>query len=565
LLRKTLGLVLIIAIATSVATPASRRPVLARRAMVVSAEPLATQVGLSVLERGGNAVDAAVATALALGVTEGYSCGLGGGCFILIRMATGEAIAVDGREMAPARATRDMYIPRDSLSPADLSTTGVLAAGVPGHLAALDLALKTYGRLTLAQVIEGAIALADTGFPISMFYWERLDFNRDKLAKFPATKSLFFTSDTSVLAWGDRLVQKDLAATLRAVQKGGVDTFYSGPLPQMIVDYVKGEGGILSTEDFTAYRPRLRTPVQGTYHGLQILSMPPPSSGGIHLIEMLNILEGVGLAYLGAGGVDATHAMAEAMSRAFADRATYLGDPDFAKVPTEGLISKEYAAQLRAGIQRWYHTKPEGPGIPPGWVADTSAGQTTHLCVLDEDGNAVSLTATINTAFGSGVVVPGTGILLNNEMDDFVTNPDVPNYFGLVGSEANEIVPGKRPLSSMTPTIVAKDEKPYLVVGSPGGPRIITTVLQVIVNITDHGMGLQAAMDYPRIHQQWLPNKLYLEDGFSSEIAGQLRQRGHTIACGGLWGGATAIMVDRERGLVLGATDSRMEGAAFGY
>ncbi|MFH1012019.1 MAG: gamma-glutamyltransferase, partial [bacterium] len=393
---------------------------------------------MSVLKDGGNAVDAAVATALALGVTEGYSSGLGGGCFILIRMANGEMAAIDGRETAPLQATRDMYVPKDSLSPADLSMTGVLACGVPGELAALDLALKMHGRLPLSRVIRGAIALADTGFPISQFYWERLEYNKAKLGLFPSTKAIFFTGDTTVLQWGERLVQKDLAATMRAIEAGGIDTFYNGVIAQRIVDYVTSQGGILSRADFEAYRPRVRKPVVGTYHGFEVLSMPPPSSGGIHLIEMLNILERVGLGYLGAGSAEATHAMAEAMSRAFADRAFYLGDPDFTNVPTEGLISKDYAAQLRAGIQRWWHMKPEGAGIPPGWMPDTTQRHTTHLCVLDEDGNMVSLTATINTGFGSGVVVPELGIILNNEMDDFVTNPDVPNFFGLVGTSANE-------------------------------------------------------------------------------------------------------------------------------
>ncbi|MFH1011448.1 MAG: gamma-glutamyltransferase [bacterium] len=543
----------------------SPRPECAQRAMVVSAEPYATQVGLSVLKRGGNAVDAAVATALALGVTEGYSSGLGGGCFILIRMASGEAIAIDGRETAPLRATRDMFVPRDSLAPTDLSTAGVLAAGVPGELAALDMALKKHGRLRLSEVIKDAIALADTGFPISKFYWERLEFNREKLARFPATKSLFFSSDTSVLKPAARLVQKELAATLRAIAAAGIDTFYNGPIAQKIADFVATEGGILTSEDFTSYRPRFRTPVSGTYHGYEILSMPPPSSGGVHLVEILNILDGIGLGYLGAGSAEATHAMAEAMALAFADRAAYLGDPDFVSVPVEGLISKNYADSLRRRIQRWRHSKFEGPGLPPMWLPDTTLRHTTHLCVLDEDGNAVSLTATINTGFGSGVIVPGTGILLNNEMDDFVTNPSIANYFGLVGSAANEIAPGKRPLSSMAPTIVLKNNKPFLIVGSAGGPRIITTVVQTIVNLVDHRMQLQAALDAPRIHQQWQPDKLYLEDGFSMDAIMELQRRGHNIAYGAYWSAATAIQVDPTTNLIYGATDSRMDGSAAGY
>ncbi len=565
MLRKILVLIFALSIAVSSSYAASPRPVCARHAMVVSAESLATNVGLSVLKSGGNAVDAAVATVLALGVTEGYSSGLGGGCFILIRMATGETVAIDGRETAPMNATRDMYIPRDSLAPTDLSQTGVLAAGVPGELAALDLALKKFGRLPLTEVIKGAIALADTGFPISRFYWERLEYHKEKLSRFPGTRSVFFTSDTTVLQWGERLIQKDLAATMRAIEKAGVDTFYSGAIPQMIVDYVASEGGILTLQDFENYRPHAREPVHGDYHGYEILSMPPPSSGGIHLVEILNIIEEIGIGYLGAGSAEATHAMAEAMSRAFADRAVYLGDPDFSAIPIEGLTSKAYASELRAGIQRWQHVNPPGAGIPPGWMPDTTDGHTTHLCVLDEDGNAVSLTATINTGFGSGVVVPGVGIILNNEMDDFVTNPGMPNYFGLIGTEANEIKPGKRPLSSMAPTIVLQNNKPYLVVGSPGGPRIITTVLQVIVNVVDHNMHLQEAVDFPRMHHQWMPDRLFLERGFPVDAIADLQRRGHKIACGGLWSGATAILSDTTTNMLFGSTDSRMEGAALGY
>lgn len=544
---------------------ASPRPECAHRAMVVSAETNATQVGLSILKRGGNAVDAAVATALALGVTEGYSSGLGGGCFILVRMASGEAVAIDGRETAPMRATREMFIPRDSLSPLDLSTAGVLAPGVPGELAALDLALKKYGRLPLSEVVKGAIALADTGFPISKFYWERLEFNRDKLSRFPATRSLYFANDSSVLKWGDRLVQKDLAATLRAIAAAGIDTFYNGLIAQKIVDFVAAQGGILSLEDFISYRPRVRTPVTGSYHGYEILSMPPPSSGGVHVLEILNILEEIGLGYLGAGSAEACHATAEAMALAFADRAAFLGDPDFVSVPVEGLISKIYADSLRLHIHRWQHTKPAGPGIPPGWLPDTTLRHTTHLCVLDEDGNAVSLTATINTGFGSGVVVPGTGILLNNEMDDFVTNPGGANYFGLTGSAANEVAPGKRPLSSMAPTIVSKNGKPVLIVGGAGGPRIITAVVQTISNLIDHNMQLQAALDFPRIHQQWQPDKLYLEDAFPIDATIELQRRGHNIAYGGFWSAVTAIQADSVSGLIFGATDSRMNGSAAGY
>lgn len=554
--------VIILSVAVFAASPRSE---CAHRAMVVSAETNATQVGLSVLKRGGNAVDAAVATALALGVTEGYSSGLGGGCFILIRMASGEAVAIDGRETAPLRATREMFIPRDSLAPLDLSTVGVLAPGVPGELAALDLALKKYGRLPLSEVIKGAIALADTGFSISRFYWERLEFNRDKLARFPATKSLYFANDTSVLKWGDRLVQKDLAATLRAIAATGIDTFYNGPIAQKIADFVTAQGGILTLEDFISYRPRVRTPVAGTYHGYEILSMPPPSSGGVHLVEILNILEEVGLGYLGAGSAETCHAMAEAMALAFADRAAFLGDPDFVSVPVEGLVSKDYADSLRHRIQRWRHTKPEGHGIPVGWFPDTTQRHTTHLCVLDEDGNAVSLTATINTGFGSGVVVPGTGILLNNEMDDFVTNPSGANYFGLIGSAANEIAPGKRPLSSMAPTIVSRNGKPFLIVGAAGGPRIITAVVQTISNLIDYNMQLQAALDFPRVHQQWQPDKLYLEDGFPIDATIELQRRGHNISYGGFWSAVTAIQVDTAAGLIYGATDSRMDGSAAGY
>jgi gamma-glutamyltranspeptidase / glutathione hydrolase len=546
---------------------ASPKPAWAANAMVSSADAMATEVGVNVLRQGGNAVDAAAAVALALGVTESYSSGIGGGCFILIRMADGTAVCVDGRETAPARATRLMYVPRDTAKPSNLSTEGVLASATPGELAALELAVRTYGRLPFANAFDGAIALADTGFMVNMRYARALKSNAELLARFPGSKAVFFDDDGQPLQFRDRLVQTDLANTMRRVQSEGIDVFYSGPFANDVDKFMRANGGVLSSADFARYHPIVRQPVRGTYRGYEVLSMPPPSSGGIHVIQILNLLEPYNLNMFGAGSSDALHFIAEAMQIAFADRAEFLGDPDFIKVPAAGLVSKEYAAERRTSISYLAHEKLSKAGDP--WSFDgtdtTGAKHTTHLCVVDSFGNAVSLTATVNTPFGSGVIVPGLGFLLNNEMDDFVTWPGHPNYFGLVGNAANEIEPGKRPLSSMSPTILVKDNKPFLIVGSMGGPRIITSVVLTLLNTLEFGMNLQEAVDAPRIHQQWIPDVLYTESDHPNDVLSALRLKGHNVRPQPRWAAVTAIMADTTLGGWWGASDSRVTGLAKGH
>jgi gamma-glutamyltranspeptidase/glutathione hydrolase len=545
---------------------ASARPAWAAHGMVTSADRDATEVGLSVLKAGGNAMDAAVATALALGVTECYASGLGGGCFILLHTADGKNVTIDGREIAPANSTRLMYVSADST--AELSQTGSLAAGVPGELAALQFALDRYGTKPMAELLEGAIALADTGFIVNSRFQRNLAVSAERLLRFPATRAIFMKSDTVGLQAGDRLLQPDLAATLRRIQEHGVPDFYAGELANRIVTYCAESGGILTAEDLRGYVPMQRLPVTGTYKGFDIISMPPPSSGGIHVIQILNLLEPYDLRSMGAGSSRSLHVIAEAMQIAFADRAEFLGDPAFVTLPATGLVSKEYAASSRARLDSVRHTHLAVAGNP--WqfsLAEDTLGakHTTNLCVVDSKGNAVAITATINTPFGSACVVPGTGILLNNEMDDFVTTPGQPNYYGLIGKESNEIEPGKKPLSSMSPTMLLKDGNVFMVCGSQGGPRIITSVVLAILNVLDYGMSLQAAVDYPRFHQQWIPDKLYLEPEHPQDVVINLSARGHSVDNSVRWSTVTAIMADSVQGGWWGASDNRAEGLAKGF
>ncbi len=546
-------------------------PVWADSGMVVSAHPLASQIGLDILQAGGNAIDAAVATAFALGVVEGYSSGIGGGSFTLVHLANRwETVIIDGREVAPAAAQPDMYVDKvtGQVNP-ELSTTGVTAAAVPGHLAALNLLLERYGTMSLGQVIEPAMALADTGFELSQTYIRILQNQQEKLKRFPATFELFFHPDSTLLGLGERLVQHDLSESYRLIADEGIEAFYKGDIAGALVLAMQEQGGLITAEDLISYRPKTRKPVLGSYRGFTIYSMPPPSSGGVHLIQMLNILERYDLNYLGHNSSESIHLQAEAMKRAFADRAYYMGDPSFTDIPVAGLISKSYADTLSRTISRFRVSKVNGQGnptpyLPPPQIQPQDQ-HTTHLSVIDRWGNLVSMTATINTGFGSGFVVPGTGILLNNEMDDFSAQSGVENFFGLVGAEANAIAPRKRPLSSMTPTIVFYQGRPFMILGSPGGPRIITSVLQVICNVIDYGMNIQAAVDAPRIHHQWHPDKLCLEDGIPADVIQNLVARGHDVVPGGNWGAVEAILIDLQTGLIYGGSDSRTEGAAKGY
>ncbi|MDR3493367.1 MAG: gamma-glutamyltransferase [Ancalomicrobiaceae bacterium] len=538
-------------------------PVVAKHGAVSSQEALATRVGVDILQRGGNAIDAAVAVGFALAVTLPSAGNLGGGGFMLVHLAkTGETVAIDYRETAPKAATRDMFLgPNGEPDPAKSRDSG-LGIGVPGSVAGLAEAEARYGsgKFTLADLIAPAIALARQGIPVEAGLADSLD-QDTRLGKFASSRAIFFAGDKPIPR-GEKLVQADLAATLGAIARSGPDAFYHGPVAEKIVAAVKGVGGIMTLEDLAAYKPVIRQPVTGSYRGFQIVSMPPPSSGGVHLIEILNILEGFDLAKLGAGSADQIHLLAEAMKPAYADRAKFLGDPDRVTVPLAGLTSKVYAEKLRAAIDltKARPAKDVAAGDPLPYEHD----QTTHFSVVDADGNAVANTYTLNFLYGIGLVADGTGVLLNNELDDFSAKPGAQNAYGLVGGEANSVAPNARPLSSMTPTFVFKDGKLVLVTGSPGGSRIITTVLQVIVNVIDNGMNIAEAVAAPRIHDQWLPDVLLTETGLSPDTIRILRERGHDVVVGTTSGSANSIAVTPQ-GLEA-AADPRQRGTlAAGY
>jgi gamma-glutamyltranspeptidase/glutathione hydrolase len=525
--------------------------------MVVSQSSHATEAGLEILQRGGNAVDAAVAVSLALGVTEQYHCGIGGGGFILVYLAeSGRVVAVDARERAPQAATRDMF-----KGAPGKSTEGALSVAVPGFLAGLDLALARHGTMSLAEVTAPAAKLAREGFRIGYTYSRKIEEKREKLARQPENARIYFLSDGSAPPPDHVLVQKDLARTYDTIAREGVKAMYGGKLGDTIARFIREQGGIVTAADMSSYAPVVREPVTGSYRGYSIFSMPPPSSGGVHLIQMMNLLEGDDLAEMGVGSSAYVHALAEAMKWAFRDRASCLGDPDFTEVPVGRLISKDYAQEFRGTLDADTVLVLTGEGL-----CSDDEGNTSHLSVVDRWGNAVSLTQTVNLDFGSGLTVPGTGIILNDEMDDFAAEPGVPNAFGLVGAEANAVAPGKRPLSSMTPTIVTKDGAVVMVLGSPGGGRIITAVLQVLLAMIDFRMDVGDAVAAPRVHHQWKPDVLLLERwGFGKDVVAALEARGHKIEETGALGAVQAILVDRESGYLFGSADPRLGGTAAGY
>ncbi len=540
-------------------------PAWAEHGMVVAQEAVAAQVGRDILEAGGNAVDAGAAVAFALAVTLPRAGNLGGGGFMIVHDAeSGETKAIDYRETAPAAADRDMFLDASGEADSEKSRYTGLATGVPGTVAGMQMALEKYGTMTLAEVIAPAIRLASDGITVTADLADSLKALEDRLKKWPSSEPIFYKEGGAFYEPGDTLKQPDLAATLQKIADQGPDGFYKGETAQKIVDAVQGSGGRITMEDMANYKAILREPVRGSYRGYEIVSMPPPSSGGIHIIQILNTLEGYPIGWLGQNSAETIHLMAEAMKRAYADRSEYLGDPAYYDVPQAALISKDYAAKIREGISRSRATPSEE--IKPADLAPYESDQTTHFSIVDKDGNAVSNTYTINFSYGSGMVADGTGVLMNNEMDDFSAKPGVMNAYGLVGGEANAVEPGKRPLSSMSPTIVMKDGEVFMVTGSPGGSRIITTVLQVIMNVIDHGDNIAEATLAPRIHHQWLPEVLRVEEGLSPDTIAALEAKGHDVEVMETMGSAQSIVVEEDTGLLLGGADTRQtSSAAVGY
>lgn len=544
--------------------PASRKPVKAKNGMVVSADPLATKAGLEVLKQGGNAVDAAVAVGFALAVTYPAAGNIGGGGFMNIRFADGRSFAIDYREAAPAMAFRDMFLDSAGTFHPEKSQLGHLASGVPGAVAGMLTGLEKFGTMTRAQVIGPARDLAVNGFPLLPELAEDLNDNKSDFLKFPGSKK-YFVSPNGAYKDGEIWKQTDLGATLQRIIDQGKDGFYKGKTADLIEAEMKRGGGFIRKGDLAKYDAIVRQPLRGTYRGYEILSQPPVSSGGAALLQLLNILEGYDLRSHGHNSAWTLHRYIEAMRRVYADRAEHLGDPAFYTVPTEWLTSKKYADERRATIDTTKASR--SSDVKHGVAPKKESEQTTHYSVVDKWGNCVSVTTTINGGFGSSVAVDGAGFLLNNEMDDFSAKPGVPNMFGAVGNIANEIQPGKRMLSSMTPTIVLKDGKPFMVIGTPGGTTIITTVMQVICNVIDFDMNIQQAIDAPRIHQQWTPEEtMYERRGLSQDTVDKLTAMGHQLKeRRGTSGLAEGIVIDQKNGVYYGATDPRGYGLAAGF
>ncbi len=545
-----------------------------RDGIAVTVNPIATQAAIDAMKKGGNAIDAAVAAALTLGVVDGHNSGIGGGCFMLVRRSNGGFFCLDGRETAPAKATRDMFLRNGKADP-ELSQTGALAIATPGALSAYNKAVGSWGKLTLKEHLLAAAKIAEDGFPVDPHYADVLRSSVDDLKKFEGSRAALLKTNGEPYKAGEILKQPDLAKSYRAIATNGIGWFYGGPFAKKTEDWMKKNGGLLTTDDFKNYSFQSRVPIFGNYRGtFTIATFPPPSSGGVHVMEILNILEKTNLVEVGRNGGDAVHYIAEAMKLAFADRAFWLGDPDFVKVP-HGLISKKYAAGLAAKINMEKTIKVEGHGTPD--KADTDVFEslmrkhTTHLCTADGEGNWVSMTMTVNTSFGSKVVIPGTGIVMNNEMDDFSAQPGAPNFFGLVGAEANAIAPGKRPLSSMSPTIVLKEGQPILAVGAAGGPTIISQVLLTTINCLDFRMPVDVALKTPRFHQQWSPDELRIEasdeptKSMHPSILEGLEKKGHTLKKVKSIGACQAIAKNPEGPGFIGAADPRGYGKAIGF
>jgi gamma-glutamyltranspeptidase/glutathione hydrolase len=577
LTRRTLiGVALSLAIAlspTATVFAASPQPAKGEHGMVVTAQHFASEVGVEVLKKGGNAVDAAVAVGYALAVLYPNAGNIGGGGFMTIRFKDGKSTFLDFRERAPLAATKTMYLDKDGKPVKGASLDGYLAVGVPGSVAGFEMAREKYGTLQRQDLMAPAIAYAKDGFILDQGDAASFASNAARLAKDPAAAAIFLKPDGKPYGAGERLLQPDLAVSLAAISEKGSDAFYKGAIADAIVKASGAKGGILAKADFEQYAVRELKPVTCTYRGYEITSSPPPSSGGVIICEILNVLEGYPLSYLGAGSAETVHVMAEAMRHAYVDRNSALGDPDFVDNPVSKLLDKAYAKDIRDKIDP-FRAGVSQDLMPKGFG---ESKETTHYSIIDNDGNAVAVTYTLNGSFGAGVVADGTGILLNNEMDDFTQKPGVPNLYGLVQGEANAIQPKKTPLSSMSPTIVAKDGKPFMVIGSPGGSRIITITLEAIVNVVDHDMNIQEAIDAPRIHHQWLPDTVYVEPfGLSPDTEKLLAGMGyHLDLADSTWGQAAGILVggkslaEIEKGggaRYNGAIDSRAaSGEALGY
>jgi gamma-glutamyltranspeptidase/glutathione hydrolase len=557
--QRLLSLLLVLILVTPEAR--ARQPVYSRKAMVVAQEELATDVGVAVLRSGGNAVDAAVAVGFALAVTHPFAGNIGGGGFMLIRFADGRATFIDFREQAPGKARHDMYLDASG-KPTDDSVIGWRSVGVPGTVRGFELAHKKYGHKPWAELVRPAVNLAANGIPVSHYQTESWKQYGSLLSQFPESKRIFLKGGV-YYDWREVFRQPELARTLDRIAGVGVNDFYDGKTAHLIADAMSKNGGEITLADLHDYQAVERVPMEGDYKGYHIITSPPPSSGGVGLLQMLAMLNTTGYEKNGTGSAQSYHYLAEVMRRYYADRNEYLGDPDFVKNPITALLNPAYVSARRATIDPEHATPSEqvNPGLPAG----TEGTETTHYNIVDEQGNSVAVTYTLNSAYGSGVTVPGAGFLLNDEMDDFASKPGTPNKFGLVQDEKNSIASRKRPLSSMVPTIILKDGKPFLVLGSPGGSTIITAVLQVIVNVIDFGLNVQDAIDFPRIHHQWKPDRLDVENGVSPDTVALLKRMGYQVddAHPRVVPRVEAILI--SDGWLQGGHDGRGNGKADGY
>ncbi len=541
----------------------SKDPIRAKNGMVVSASDIASMVGVKILEKGGNAVDAAVAVGFALAVTYPQAGNIGGGGFMVIHLDNGKSTTIDYREKAPGSAFRDMYLDKNGNFDMEKSTHGWAASGVPGSVAGLLYALDHYGTMEIQEVIAPAIELAENGFPIDYRFARTLNYYKNTFSKYESTKKIF-TSEFGHFSDGDLFIQTDLAHTLKLISKLGRDGFYEGTVAELIAEQSKANGGYITLDDLANYEPQEREPVYGTYRGYKIISMGPPSSGGIALIEILNALENFNIEKKDWGSSKYIHIVTEVLKYVYADRSKHLGDEDFYPVPKDWLLSKERGKDIASKVTMFAKPSIE---IYPGTPLPEESDQTTHYNVVDSKGNIVSVTTTLNSTFGNKIVVEGAGFLLNNEMDDFSAKPGTPNQYGLLGGEANAIEPNKRMLSAMTPTIVLdEDGNSFMAVGSPGGSTIITVVMQVILNVIDFGMDIQTAIDMPRFHHQWMPDQIDYEPfGMSEDVKENLIEIGHKIGNLRYMGRAEGIIIDRKNKILWGATDPRGYGKAVGY